>query len=507
MAEPGTVYLVGAGPGDAGLLTCRGAELLQKATLVVYDALVNPGLLALAPADAEILYAGKRASAHAIPQEDLNQLLVEKAGEGGAIVRLKGGDPLVFGRGGEEAAELKAAGIPFEIVPGISSAMAAPAYAGIPVTHRDHCSSFTVITGHEQPGKDESSIDWEKLAKETGTRIILMGVDRIRAIAGRLQENGLPGETPVAMVRWGTTGRQETLVGTLADIAEKVEQAAFKAPAVTIIGGVVNLREQLNWFENRQLFGRRIVVTRTRQQASQLSRRLAGLGADILEIPTIRIVPPAEKQPLMDAILGIASYDWLVFTSPNGVDQFFHWFLQTFDDIRSIGGCQIAAVGPATAAKLKQLHLRVDLMPEKYTAKAVAQAFKDHQNIENLTLCLLRAEVANPDLPKVLHEMGGIVDDIPIYRTVPESEDRNGAATRLAEEGADIITFTSSSTVENFHARFDLPRMMKKHNLQSVSIGPETTKALVKLGQPPAVEASPHNIEGMIEAVLSVSRK
>lgn len=502
--ETGTVYLIGAGPGDPGLLTRRGAELLGRADVVIYDALVNQEILSMASADAEIIFAGKRASKHAVPQGELNQLLIDKAKKGLSIVRLKGGDPYIFGRGGEEAQELQTAGIPFEITPGISSFVAAPAYAGIPVTHREHCSSFTVITGHEKPGKDGSSINWEKLANETGTRVILMGADRIRLITERLQENGIDEGTPVAMIRWGTTGRQQTLIGTIADIASKAEESDFKAPVVTVIGSVVTLRSQLNWFEKRPLFGRRIVVTRTRKQASKLSSRLSEFGAEILEIPTIKIALPDDKEPLQDAIIGISNYDWLVFTSPNGVDCFFKWFFKAYDDVRAIGGCQIAAIGPAVSAKLKNMHLKIDLMPDKYTVAGVTDAFSQHQNIENQNVCLLRAQIANPDLPKLLNEMGAIVDDIPVYKTVPETEDVNGAVASLEECGAEIITFTSSSTVENFHSRLDLLKTMKKFDLQAISIGPETTRTLNKFGIDPVLEAAPHNIEGMVDAVLQV---
>lgn len=289
MKAKGTVYLVGAGPGDAGLFTRRGAELLARADVVVYDALVNPDLLRLAPKSAEFIYGGKRAAAHAIPQEELNQLLVSKAKEGKTVVRLKGGDPYIFGRGGEEAEELAAAKVPFEVVPGVSSFVAGPNYAGIPVTHRDHCSSFTVLTGHEDPTKDESSIDWAQLAKSTGTKVVLMGVERIRRIAEQLIAHGMAAETPVALVRWGTTGRQQSIEGTLANIADVVDKARFAAPAVTIIGGVVKLRGKLNWFEQRPLFGKRVVVTRTREQASELAHQLTELGADVLEIPTSRL--------------------------------------------------------------------------------------------------------------------------------------------------------------------------------------------------------------------------
>ncbi|MSU41317.1 MAG: uroporphyrinogen-III C-methyltransferase [Pedosphaera sp.] len=502
MSKLGTVYLVGAGPGDAGLLTLRGAELISRADVLVYDALVNPDLLTMAPASAEVIYAGKRANAHAIPQEELNQLLVTKARQGKTVVRLKGGDPYVFGRGAEEAEELATAKIPFEIVPGVTSAVAAPAYAGIPITHRDCCSSFTVLTGHERPDKAESSIDWAQLARDPGTKIILMGVERIGGIMEKLLAHGLASKTPVALVRWGTTGRQQTIEGTVGDIAEKIQRANFQAPAVTVIGDVVSRRARLNWFEKRPLFGQRVVVTRTRQQASQLSARLRELGAAILEIPTIRITEPNDFNPVKDAIVGITSYSWLVFTSPNGVDHFAHWFFKAYDDIRSIGACRIAAVGPATAARLRALHLQVDLQPEEFTAAALAKAFKKHGGVENLNVCLFRAQVASAELPQSLHELGAIVDEIAVYKTVPETEDRNGAVARLQEDGADWITFASASSVESFHNRFDLPKATKEHGWRLLSIGPETTAALTKLKLKPTVEAKPHNIDGMVAALL-----
>lgn len=506
MKSKGIVYLVGAGPGDAGLLTVRGAELIARADVLVYDALVNPDLLRLAPKTAEVIYGGKRAKDHAIPQGELNQLLVKKAKEGKVVVRLKGGDPYIFGRGGEEAEEIHDAGIDFEVVPGISSTFAAPNYAGIPVTHRDFCSSYTVITGHEDPTKDESAIDWAALAKTPGTKIVLMGVERIRQIAAKFVENGLPAKTPVAMVRWGTTGRQKTIEGTLATIADVVEKTGFTAPAVTIIGGVVSLRKKLNWFEKRSLFGQRIVVTRTREQASQLSNQLTERGAQVLEIPTIKITVPEERIALVEAMAGIGSYDWLVFTSPNGVTSFFDYFFKANDDIRVLGICRIAAVGPATAAKLKELHLRVDAMPEDYVAKKVAEAISKKDDVENRRILILRAEVASPELPKQLEDLGGIVDDVACYRTVPETDDLNGAAAKLTEEGADWVTFTSSSTVENFHARFNLPELKKKFpGLKLLSIGPETSKAITALGLKPDVEAKPHNIDGMVKALEKAS--
>jgi uroporphyrinogen III methyltransferase / synthase len=504
----GRVFLVGAGPGDAGLITVRGAELLGRAEVVVYDALVNLDLLRLAPPGAELIYAGKRSGDHAIPQDQLSQLLVEKARAGKCVVRLKGGDPYIFGRGGEEAGELAAADVAFEVVPGVSSSVAGPNYAGIPLTHRDYCSSFTVVTGHEEPGKEEPEIDWAEVARAPGTKVVLMGVSRVKTISEALMAHGMPEDTPVAMIRWATTGRQQSVFGTLKTIADVAEKAGFKPPGLTVIGGVVQLREQLNWFEKRSLFGRRIVVTRTRAQASQLARDLLERGADVLEIPTIRIVPPTNHRDIADALLELNAYDWLVFTSPNGVDAFFELFFKAFEDLRDIGGVRIAAVGPATAAKLRQLHLKVDAMPDEFAAAKVAAAMAALGSLENLRVLLLRAEVANPDLPKQLEEMGAIVDDIACYKTVPETEDRNGAAARLLETGADWITFTSSSTVENFHARFDLRQLLTRYpEIKLASIGPETSKAIISLGLQLTIEAKEHTTDGLVKALEAAREK
>jgi uroporphyrinogen III methyltransferase / synthase len=470
---------------------------------VVYDALVNKDLLRLASKSAEIIYGGKRSKEHAIPQDELNRLLIRKAEEGKTVVRLKGGDPYVFGRGGEEAEELHAAKIDFEVVPGVSSITAAANYAGIPITHRAHSSSFTVVTGHEDPTKDLGSVDWAWLAKEPGTKVILMGVERIRQIAAELTRHGLNANTPVGMVRWGTRGRQSSIDATLGTIADLVEKENFGAPAITIIGDVVKLRSKLNWFERRPLFGQRVVVTRTREQASQLADQLHELGAEVLEIPTIRTEEPENKSDLMDSMLALGEYDWIVFTSPNGVTAFFGYFFKGFDDIRALGNLRIAAVGPSTAAKLKELHLRVDAMPDEYVASKITDAITKFESIENLRILLMRAEVANEELPKELEEHGAIVDDVACYRTVPETEDQNGAAERLLETGADWITFTSSSTVENFHARFDLPKLKQQFpNIRVASIGPETTKTLRRIGVLPDAEAREHNIHGLVKVLL-----
>jgi uroporphyrinogen III methyltransferase / synthase len=496
----GMVYLVGAGPGDAGLLTLRGAELLRRADVVLYDALVNPALLRLAPPAAECIARGKNMS---MPQEEITALLIGKAREGKCVVRLKGGDPYIFGRGGEEAGALAAAKIPFEVVPGISSVVAAPNYAGIPLTHRDHCSSFTVFTGHSDSADAATALRYEQIAQIPGTKVVLMGTDNLADWTESLIARGLPPETPVAIIQWGTLGRQKSVAGTLATIAKLAAGKKISPPALTIIGDVVKLRGKLNWFEQRPLFGRRIVVTRRSEQAGGFARRLAELGADVLEVPTIKITQPKETDAIVDALMGLNAYDWLVFTSANGVTAFFDIFFRRFQDLRDIGGARIAAVGPATAAKLRELHLQVDLTPDEFVGKKIAAAFAKFQTIENLKMCLLRAEVANPDLPRALEELGAIVDDIAVYSTVAETGDPAEAGRTLLESGADWITFTSGSTVEHFHARFNLPKLLKKFpHLKLASIGPETSKAIRALGLEPALEAKEHTTDGLISALL-----
>ncbi|MEI9865659.1 MAG: uroporphyrinogen-III C-methyltransferase [Limisphaerales bacterium] len=498
------VYLVGAGPGDAGLLTLRGAELLKRADVVIYDALANPELLRLAPATAEFISRGKNM---AMPQGEITALIIAKAKEGKTVVRLKGGDPFIFGRGAEEAEALAAEKIPFEIVPGVSSITAVPNYAGIPLTHRDHCSSFTVFTGHSDSAEAATALRYDQIAKIPGTKVVLMGTEQLGDWTKSLVANGMAPETPIAIIHRGTTGRQKTVAGTLATIAALAAKEKISPPALTIIGDVVKLRGKLNWFENRPLFGQRIVVTRRSEQASSFADRLTELGADVLEVPTIKIVTPIEKDAIVDCLLELNSYDWFVFTSANGVTEFFNIFFRRFQDLRDLGGARIAAVGPATAAKLRELHLQVDLQPEEFTARKIAEAFKKYQDIENVKMCLLRAEVANRDLPDALAEMGAIVDDIAIYKTVPETEDPTGAGEHLLENGAEWVTFTSSSTVEHFHARFDLPKLMKKFPaLKIASIGPETSKAIAALKLKPMLEAKEHTTDGLITALLKAAK-
>ncbi len=500
MKSKGTVYLVGAGPGDAGLLTLRGAELLRRADVVLYDALVNPDLLRLAPPTAELIARGKNMT---MPQEEITALLIARARASRCVVRLKGGDPYIFGRGGEEAEALAAAKIPFEVVPGVSSVVAAPNYAGIPLTHREHCSSFTVFTGHEDPADEKTSLRHDQIAKIPGTKVVLMGTEKLENWTKSLIQHGLAPGTPVAMVRWGTTGRQQTVTGTLVTIAGLARKKKLSPPVLTIIGDVVKLRGKLNWFEQRPLFGRRIVVTRARAQAGDFVRKLAELGADVLEIPAIKTAPPTGKQDIVDALLELHAYNWLVFTSVNGVMAFFDLFFRRFKDLRDLGGTRIAAVGPATAAKLRELHLEVDVTPKEALGKNVAAAINKFESVENLKICLLRAEAADPDLPHALEELGAIVDDIAVYKTVAETEDPADAGRMLLAGGADWITFTSGSTVEHFHARFDLPKLLKQFpTLKLASIGPETSQAIRALDLKPALEAKEHTTEGLITALL-----
>ncbi|HTX21365.1 MAG TPA: uroporphyrinogen-III C-methyltransferase [Candidatus Aquilonibacter sp.] len=502
MKSRGAVYLVGAGPGDAGLLTLRGAELLRRADVVVYDLLVNPALLKLARDGAELISRGKRKD---FPQEKINELMISKAREGKCVVRLKGGDPFIFGRGGEEAETLAAAKVHFEIVPGISSIVAAPAYAGIPLTHRDFCSSFTVFTGHENSADEKINLRYDQIAKIPGTKVALMGTDKLDAWTKSLIAHGLPPETPAAVIEQGTLGKQKSVAGTLATIAKLAAEKKISPPALTILGDVVKLREKLNWFENLPLFGRRIVVTRSRLQMQKFSRKLAELGAEVLGIPAVKGVDPDNKQDFVDALLALNSYDWLVFTSPSGVSVFFNLFFRQFHDLRDLGGAKIAAVGPATAAKLREFHLQVDLMPEEFVGREIAGAFAKHGSVENLKICLLRAQNANRELPDALEEMGAIVDDIGLYKTVAETEDFFGAAADFLERGADWVTFTSGSTVQFFHARFDLPKLLKRFpQMKIASIGPETSKVIRALKLEPALEAKEHTTDGLLVGLVTV---
>jgi uroporphyrinogen III methyltransferase / synthase len=495
-SKNGKVYLVGAGPGDLGLVTLRAKECIENADVIVYDHLANPDMLGWARDDTEIIYAGKQPG-ESQTQQEITSLLIDKASEGKRVVRLKGGDPFVFGRGAEEAQDVATARIPFEIVPGITSAIAGPAYAGIPMTHRAHNSHVTFFTGHEDPTKTESAIDYAALAKLGGTQVMLMGVERLGAVTSEMLKHGVRGDLPVALVRWATTGQQETLTGTLSDIAQKAVANSFEAPAVAVFGDVVSLRDTLNWYEKRPLLGKRIVVTRTRKQASVLSNKVRALGAHVIELPTIRIEPPGNLREFAELVQDAHVYDWIVFTSANGVEAFFDIFFKLYDDAREIGGVRIAAIGPATAQRVKDFHLHVDLQPEEFVAEAVVREFKKQGSIENERILVVRAEKARDVLPKELSAAGAIVDEACAYRTVPETRDISGAQRQLAQGGADLITFTSSSTVENFLA-LGLPW---PKGMRIASIGPITSKTVRDHGLNVDIEARRHDIDGLMQAV------
>lgn len=498
--QSGTCYLVGAGPGDVGLVTLKARDLIQQAEVIVYDALCNPLLLQWAPKTAKIIYAGKRSGAHALSQEQINTLLVESTKTHCVVVRLKGGDPFLFGRGSEEALALVAAKLPFEVVPGVTSALAAPAYAGIPATHRGVSNQVTIFTGHEGTDATSEQLHFEQLAKLSGTRIMLMGMERLESVTQVFLSNGAPPTLPVAIVRWGTTGKQQTLTGKLDTIVAQARAAELESPAVVVFGEVVKLQKELAWFDKRPLLGKRIVVTRTRKQAGALSGRLSALGADVLELPTIRIEPPKDERAFAELVRDCHMYEWIIFTSPNGVTAFFDMFFRMYDDARDLGPARIAAIGPATAAKVKSYHLKVDIQPETAVAESLVDAIEKDGSVDNLKFLLVRPEEARDVIASALSKKGAIVDEAFAYRTVPETaaEDHTGAIARFKEEGADMITFASSSAVENFMA-LNLPRSTQ---LKTASLGPITSKTMRDLHLTVDVEAKEANLESLTEAIV-----
>lgn len=502
-AKTAKVYLVGAGPGDPGLITVRGRECIQNADVLIYDYLAAPALLKYAPQGTERIYVGKKGGDHTLSQDGINDLIVAKARAGFSVTRLKGGDPFIFGRGGEEAEVLREAGIRFEIVPGVTSAVAAPAYAGIPLTHREHNSAVAFVTGHEDPEKPESSIDWPALAR-VGTLVFLMGVKNLPNIRDRLVENGLAPETPVALVRWGTTPRQVTVRGTLETIVEKVEQARLKAPAIIVVGAVVDLRDRLRWFEDRPLMGKRIVVTRAREQASDLVQKLSRMGADCLECPTIEVVPPESWDPVDAAISKLEQYHWIVFTSVNGVKFFFARLFEKGRDVRALHRMHTAAIGPATAKKMGAFGLNSDIIPESYRAESVIKAFES-QDIQGKKILIPRARQARPILPKELKKMGAMVDEVPAYETVAAG-DKAALLAALHEKSVDLITFTSSSTVKNFRALLPADDTEANALLEGVklaSIGPITSETAGELGMRVDITARTFTIPGLCQAILA----
>ena len=500
--KEGKVYLVGAGPREPDLVTVRAVECLKQADVVIYDFLAAPELLKHVRESAETIYVGKKGGDHTLSQDKINEVMVARAKQGHTIVRLKGGDPFIFGRGGEEAEVLAEAGIPFEVVPGVTSAVAAPAYAGIPLTHRLYTSSVAFVTGHEDPTKEHSSIDWSKLATGVGTLVFLMGVKNLANIAERLMTAGRDPKTPVALVRWGTTPQQTTVVGTLDTIVAEVQAAGLKPPATIVVGEVIKLRDTLSWFEKRALFGRTVAVTRARAQASELVRRLSDLGAACLECPTIKVVPPEDWSPLDAAIDNLGTYDWLVFTSVNGVSFFFERLYEKDEDVRALKDVNTAAIGPSTAKRLRDFGLKSDIIPETYQAESIVEAFKQAP-MNGKRVLLPRAKEARPVLPVELRKMGAIVDEIAAYRTEQARENVDVLIKRLEKGSIDLLTFTSSSTVRNFKALLPPERFESLiEGVAVATIGPITAETARELGFKVDIMAQDYTIDGLCEAIL-----
>jgi len=501
----GMVYLVGAGPGDPGLMTIRGLACLRRAEVVIYDYLANPVFLDEAPAAAERIYVGKTSGCHHTSQADINQLLIDKACTGKQVVRLKGGDPFIFGRGGEEALALHDAGIPFEVVPGVTAGFAAAAYAGIPLTHRDFTTSLALFTGHEKPEKKLSSLDWSKLATGVGTQVFYMGMANLAVISEQLVCHGRSPETPVAVIRWATTPRQQVVEGTLADIVDRVAAAGLKPPAVIVVGEVVGLRRQLRWFEDRPLLGKRVLVTRAAGQAGDFVRLLEQQGAEALPCPVIELVDPEDFAPLDAQIERLADFDSLILTSANAVERFFARLRGKGLDLRALAGLRVVAVGPKTARCIAAQGINPDLVPADSRAEGVVAELLA-EGVGNQRILYPRAALARPLIPEQLTAAGAEVAAPVLYRTLPAAE----GAGRLRQAllgGLDAVTFTSSSTVTNLFALADEEQRAQLSRLPLFSIGPETSKTLRRHGLSVAAEASFSTLEGLVASLIEYYRK
>jgi uroporphyrinogen III methyltransferase / synthase len=501
-------YLVGAGPGDPGLITVRGRHLLRRADVIIYDHLVDSRLLRYARPNAELIFVGKKAGCHTLPQDQISQLLIEKAQNCECVVRLKGGDPFVFGRGGEESLELGRAGIAFEIIPGVTAGVAAAAYAGIPLTHRDFASSLAFITGHEDADRTgPSRIDWPALGRWQGTLVFYMSVKNLSSICRTLRQHGMSPDTPAALISRGTTPRQQTLTATVATLPDIAVEHNISPPAVIVIGQVVTLREHLNWFEKRPLFRRRIVVTRSRRQAGELLDSLTMLGADVLECPTIKIEPPVDSQPLHNAIRELHNYDWIIFTSVNGVDAFFGALDNLGLDTRHLAGARVCAIGPATAGCLKSNGLVADLIPPRFRAESIVETLEQNEKLEGTNILLPRADIAPPDLSLSLRNSGANVHEITAYRTVIDEEPLDGTVINALEQDAiDWITFTSSSTVRNFLERID-QKLLSGKSFRIASIGPVTSDTIRQAGLEVHVQPEQYTIPALIAAIIDSEKQ
>lgn len=497
----GKVYLVGAGPGDPGLLTVKGQQCLELADVVIYDYLANPLLLGHAPADAEKIYVGKVRGNHHLPQEETNALLAEKAAAGLQVVRLKGGDPYIFGRGGEEAAYLKERDIPFEVVPGVTAGFAAAAYAGIPLTHRDVTTSLALLTGHERPERKLSSLDWEKLATGLGTLIFYMGLTNLKLISEQLIKHGRSPQTPVAVVQWATLPRQRTLVGSLETIVEDVAREGIEPPAVIIIGDVVKYREELRWYDNLPLFGKRFLITRPRAQAAAFVQKLQQQGAEIICIPTIEIAPPDDLQPFDEAVQNIADFDSLILTSVNGVEAFFERLTANKLDVRSLAGIQLIAVGPKTAEAIEQRGLRPDLVPARYQAEGVVEELLA-QGVKGKRFFYPRAKVIRPLIIDSLQAAGAEVVAPVAYQTVRPTGKEDMIRHLLSEGELDAICFSSSSTFDNLLAMFGAELKELQGRAELFSIGPITSDTIRKHGFEVALEPEKSTLDDLVASMV-----
>lgn len=502
--KKGKVYLVGAGPGDPGLLTLKAKECLSQADVVIYDNLANRTFLEYADPKAELIYVGKKGSDHTMSQQDINSLIVDMAQKGHFVVRLKGGDPFVFGRGGEEALELAKAGLNFELVPGITSAIAVPAYAGIPLTQRGYTSTVAFITGHEAPLKEKSDIAWDKLATGIGTLVFLMGVGNLSRIAESLMEHGRSPATPVAVIRSGTVSDQKTIKGTLKDIARLAEEKDITPPAIIVVGDVVRLSEKLNWFETRPLFAKRIVVTRAREQASRFIAALNELGAECIEFPTIELVPPESWDELDRAIGAIESFQWLIFTSVNGVKFFLKRLKTLGKDIRDLKGLKIGAIGPKTAEIWHGFGIKPDLIPNEYRAEAIVAGLKK-RGVEGIKILLPRAASARQVLPDELRKMGAHVEVPPAYHTIKPDHDTVQMGEMFEKGAIDMVTFTSSSTVNNFVQMFEADGQKLQKWMARVAvacIGPITAKTAQENGFTVSLVPPEYTIESLTDSIV-----
>jgi uroporphyrinogen III methyltransferase/synthase len=502
--QKGKVYLVGAGPGDPGLLTLKAKECIEKADAIVYDHLANPSFLQYAQSQSEIIYVGKEGSAHTMSQDEINRIMVDRSREGLMVVRLKGGDPFIFGRGGEEAQELVKAEIPFEVIPGVTSAIAVPAYAGIPLTHRDYTSTVAFVAGHEDPAKESSEIAWDKLATATGTLVFLMGVGNLPSIAKSLMDHGRSAETPVAVIQRGTVPQQRTVIGVLRDVAEKAKKEEIRPPAIIVVGEVVGLRKDLDWYEKKPLFGKRIVVTRAREQASSFLAGLSELGAECIEFPTIKIIRPTNWRELDRAIKCLNDYHWVVFTSVNGVKYFFERLGAVGKDVRELKGIKVGAIGSKTAEAIQERGIGPDLVPDEYRAKAVVEAFK-HRRVKGKRILLPRAAETRELLPEELEKMGARVDAVKAYRTVKPDSEKAKVKDLLEKGGIHMVTFTSSSTVGNFVKMFEAEgdKFLKWMERVAVAcIGPVTTRTAEERGLTVSTVAPEYTIEALTRAIV-----